>query len=674
VILFIFIGTFTHNQRFLWVAFQIQDLCRQTCDADIRTAIAKLPRDLPQTYNRLLSRISNSGKEEIVESIFRWVAATKRPLSLWELREAIAVRPEDIYLNRDRLINNPDGIANWCNNLVVMDEEEEIVQFAHHSIQQFLLSESSDQMTKRFHFSHADADFQAGEICVTYLNFNDFERQLALPPKSSILIQPTDIAKAATGGSSRLTKYLIHLAERKSGIKKPNGAGRDILHFKQTSNETKVDIHDIVRDQYPFLAYASEFWWTHSANLGPAKSRAWTLWKRLLPAENILARKPWIIGKDSVDIACVKGMILSENHLALAASVEDIGIAEADFVNVLLDSIRVENCQVVKSLLNTGLRINASVLALPEGTPFALACLYGNDEIVELFLKKGSEVNGRGELFGAPLKWATRKGHLSVVKLLLDNQADVDAEPKLLKDDFSEIKNPTWARQQRGGAALTIASTYGHTEIAELLINRGANVNRITQLNKECDTALKAASSQGHESIVKLLLDNGAKVDGPRYFTHHANLGLGSPIDALSFASANGNLGIVVRLLDKGAKIEYPWSRFTEFWCSALHAASACGSDSVVELLLQRGARINLPSPKGTALDLAKAFNHTSTAELLVLHGGEQLNPGENEEGDLTYYEAGIPVNLGRNIVGGIIVEDRHIMQEQRSYSSRTPR
>ena len=102
-------------------------LCRETCDADLRKAIAKLPRDLPQTYDRVLHRILQRGNESIVENVFQWVGAVKRPLLLGELREAIAVLPEDKYLQRDRLVNDPDRIITWCNNLVVMDEEDDLV-------------------------------------------------------------------------------------------------------------------------------------------------------------------------------------------------------------------------------------------------------------------------------------------------------------------------------------------------------------------------------------------------------------------------------------------------------------------------------------------------------------------------------------------------------------------
>ena len=66
--------------RFLWVAFQIEDLCRQKSDAEIRHSLKTLPKDLPETYQRALSRIVKEGNGKLANKIFRWVAAAKRPL------------------------------------------------------------------------------------------------------------------------------------------------------------------------------------------------------------------------------------------------------------------------------------------------------------------------------------------------------------------------------------------------------------------------------------------------------------------------------------------------------------------------------------------------------------------------------------------------------------------
>ncbi|KAF1977452.1 hypothetical protein BU23DRAFT_453118, partial [Bimuria novae-zelandiae CBS 107.79] len=54
------------------------------------------------------------------------------------------------------------------------------------------------------------------------------------------------------------------------------------------------------------------------------------------------------------------------------------------------------------------------------------------------------------------------------------------------------------------------ALSRGHEAIVKLLLEEGAEVNAQGRLY---DNALYAASSRGHEAIVKLLLDKGAKAN-----------------------------------------------------------------------------------------------------------------------------------------------------------------
>ncbi|KAJ9634593.1 hypothetical protein H2199_008876 [Coniosporium tulheliwenetii] len=185
---------------FLWVAFEIDDICAQCSDEEIRQVLRSLPKDLTETFNRALLRVLASRKEKIAKQVFRWVAAAKRPLSLQELREAIAVEPCQPYSEPDRLVNDMHRITSWCENLIVLDEEDDAVQFAHHTVKQYFLGPQSDQRLSGFHFELSEADHEAGEICVTYLNFNDFRTQLIRLPRPQAPITPDAIIGAALGG------------------------------------------------------------------------------------------------------------------------------------------------------------------------------------------------------------------------------------------------------------------------------------------------------------------------------------------------------------------------------------------------------------------------------------------------------------------------------------------
>ena len=92
---------------------------------------------------------------------------------------------------------------------------------------------------------------------------------------------------------------------------------------------------------------------------------------------------------------------------------------------------------------------------------------------------------------------AAHNGFMSIVKMLLDRGADVNAQ---------------------GGVALQIASSDGHLELAEMLINKGADVNA----QSEWGSALKAALEEGHVEIAQMLINRGAKEE-PGWLCPRAN-------------------------------------------------------------------------------------------------------------------------------------------------------
>ena len=66
------------------------------------------------------------------------------------------------------------ALSSWCRNLIILDDEAQSIQFARHTVQDFLVSEDQKAITGSFHFQPSGMDHEAGEVCVTYWNFNDF--------------------------------------------------------------------------------------------------------------------------------------------------------------------------------------------------------------------------------------------------------------------------------------------------------------------------------------------------------------------------------------------------------------------------------------------------------------------------------------------------------------------
>lgn len=89
---------------FLWVFFQLDDLCEAPSDALIRRTLRNLPNGLIETYERILKKIRRDTiKRDFVQKIFMWLICARRPLGIEELREAAGFEPDQKSWDSDLL-------------------------------------------------------------------------------------------------------------------------------------------------------------------------------------------------------------------------------------------------------------------------------------------------------------------------------------------------------------------------------------------------------------------------------------------------------------------------------------------------------------------------------------------------------------------------------------------
>lgn len=114
----------------------------------------------------------------------------------------------------------------------------------------------------------------------------------------------------------------------------------------------------------------------------------------------------------------------------------------------------------------------------------------GRYEKVLRHIKRGIDINARNPAGGTALMIAAKRGHLPVVRALLNAGAD-----------------PNIALHEVAYRALHTAAQEGFDQIVDELVQHGADVNAATQYG---ETALISAAYYGKTNTVKALLSHGA--------------------------------------------------------------------------------------------------------------------------------------------------------------------
>lgn len=175
-----------------------------------------------------------------------------------------------------------------------------------------------------------------------------------------------------------------------------------------------------------------------------------------------------------------------------------------------------------------------------------------------------------------------------------------------------------------GCSALIYAICLGHFEIAQFLIEQGADVHFARAdlhgnfIPGRGQTALWWAANQGCLPLVKELLKRGADINSPDHYG-------GTP---LTSAASAGQLEVVRYLVEQGAdlyaKLTTDYGDNIPDGRNALHLAVNKGHVAVAEYLLEAGCDPNEACSHGfTPLMTAAMNNLYEMAEMLLSHGAD---------------------------------------------------
>lgn len=220
------------------------------------------------------------------------------------------------------------------------------------------------------------------------------------------------------------------------------------------------------------------------------------------------------------------------------------------------------NSAIVRLLLEHGANL-AEARDSKKSSPLLEAALY-DAATVDLLLKKGDQVNARNAGGLTPLMQAAGTGNVGVVKRLIAQGADVNAQSE-----------PSLGHQVRHGpialgslTPLMLAVTSGSAETVRILLNAGAAVN-VKDVRGMTPLMLAVATDHPDEKIVRMLLDKGADT------RVKSNIGE----TPLAWAAKFRNPSILAAIKAASAGIEVP---------NAKPAASQPCEDSVSEKAVEK--------------------------------------------------------------------------------------
>ncbi|KAK2037998.1 hypothetical protein LZ31DRAFT_570422 [Colletotrichum somersetense] len=469
---------------FLWVVLVVDLLNKEYARGGmvLRERLAEMPSGLHDLFNDIMRRY-NTDRDQLLLRVL-WILCARRPLWPEEFRHAMWSDPSLRGLIDDEL-------RKLAPQMLITKTNRPTVQFIHESVRDFLLkAEGLQDLWPGLGFDwRIPSHDKLKTCCHAYLN-----HPLVNEPAKQLISE--DNTRSTTGFSASFP-FLEY-------------ASQHMLHHADIAAED----------------------WTHAANhFEKHKSRRYTPYANLL---YILADRGYSkliqnwLQHHSPDIVQPKEGYERPLFAALVHGHEDSVASLLGSDSTILDVKDVtdglglqrafgkykrrtpltwaapeERLGMVKSLLQKG----ANMSQKDEGKRTALsrASEYGRREIIELLLQKGNYISI------SPMMLASRNGHKEIARLLLENEADIDAT----NDD--------------GRTSLFYATRFKQKHMVELLVQMGANAirlenqtasKRLIESGQDTNTRdgngsamLFTAIRYGNETVERLLLENGADTD-----------------------------------------------------------------------------------------------------------------------------------------------------------------
>lgn len=135
----------------------------------MKEELKRLPTKLFDAYSIAMNRIQSQSRDskDVAMDILAWIVHAFRPLTVHELKHALATRDEDTQFDEDGIMDANEFITRTEGLLTIQNGR---VQCVHHTIEEFL-KEPGRQDKAWFQ----GAEKRIAITCLTYLKFEDFK-------------------------------------------------------------------------------------------------------------------------------------------------------------------------------------------------------------------------------------------------------------------------------------------------------------------------------------------------------------------------------------------------------------------------------------------------------------------------------------------------------------------
>lgn len=622
---------------FWYASLQLSLLCdpEQTLDEEtVREMLAVLPSSLEGLYARMIDDIDGgvSIRHRVTaQNIMKWLLYARAPLSSSASLEAISSE-----FGGKEFRPWAEFVTDACKTLVTIDEENDVFQFAHLSVREYL--------EKRTEYSAAECHLTLAERCL---------RTVDASFGSAIMNQKVSDAKAQFAQYASLY-WPVHY----------QNIDLDIMdERKEKIRENLKDLLIQGQDTTPafkqWLSQVNDF--ASHLDLGLKENKSLLLKLRSLQA----------FPETSLFTACVFGFsdvieqfgrnrqfnfdlcnVQKQTALCLAVENNQMGTVRALLeehrtdVNKLNDLAVATFAELEEDLQSNGMDVLSEVKVYASA--LQAAAVRGSVPMATYLLHRGANIGLVAGFYGSSLQAAALNGHESLVSLFLDQHK---AEPNsqggfhgnalqaaatcgnvhivaLLISQGALISTPGG----HYGSALMAATCSANIAAVKVLLNAGANVDVQSQTY---GTPMQRAADMDNEDLVQLFIKKGADINA--HNTQTSRQSSGSSNSTLAAAAWGGHKKIVSILLKNGARTDL---RSQEPRLHILHQAATYAMLDLAEYCLNSGeCPIDMKTNEGrydddllvnlTPLSIACAEGHVDMVQLLLSHGASLEHVGE---------------------------------------------